>query len=63
MTKRNPTIAYTLVEARINDMLKEAEMHRRHSVWLKGQSTSSGPKLSLALVGTLIAAVLVSLVI
>ena len=58
---RTTEYLYLVAEDRRKALLKEAEMNRMHQVWLKGQSTSSGPKLSLALIGTLIAAVLVSL--
>jgi hypothetical protein len=56
-----PLFMYLLAKDRRKDLLKEAEMDRLQQAWLKGQSTSSGPKLSLALIGALIAAVLVSL--
>jgi hypothetical protein len=57
----NPFFSYLVAEDRRKDLLKEAEMDRNHQAWLKGQSTSSGPKLSVALIWALIAAVLVSL--
>ncbi len=57
----NPLVAYIVAEDRRKDLLKEAAMDRVHHVWLKGQSTSSSPKLSSALIGALIVAVLVSL--
>ena len=57
----NPEILYKVAEAMQKDMLQEAEMNRRNQAWLKGQSRSSGPKLTLALIGTSIAIVLVSL--
>jgi hypothetical protein len=58
---RNPEILFKVTEARRKDLIKEAEMHRNHQAWLKSQSNVSGPKLTLALIGTLIAVVLVSL--
>jgi hypothetical protein len=56
-----PLSMYLVVEDQCKDLLKEAEMNRIHQAWLKGQSTSYGPKLGIALIGALIAAVLVSL--
>ena len=52
---------YLVAEDQRKALLKEAEMNRKHQVWLKGRIISSGPKLSLAWIGTLIAVVLVSL--
>jgi hypothetical protein len=57
----NPEILYMVVEAEHKVLMKEAEMHRRQQAWLKDQSTSSGPKLTLALIVTSILAVLVIL--
>jgi hypothetical protein len=59
---RNPEILFKVAEARRKDLMKEAEMHRNHQAWLKRQSSVSGPKFTLALIGTTLAAVLVSLV-
>jgi hypothetical protein len=59
---RNPEILFKVAEARRKDLLREAEQHRRHQTWLKGQSNVSGPKFTLALIGTTLAAVLVSLI-
>ncbi len=58
----NPEILFKVAEARRKDLLREAEQHRRHQVWLKGQSKATGPKFTLVLIGTSIAAILVSLV-
>ncbi|MCK5646280.1 MAG: hypothetical protein KAH97_05830 [Anaerolineales bacterium] len=58
---QKPLSMYLVAEYRRKDLLKEAEMNRMHQVWLKGHSTSSGLKLNIALIGALIAAVLVSL--
>ncbi len=57
----NPEILIMVAKAQHKELLRDAEMNRMHQAWLKGQSTSSGPKLTLALIGTLIAVVLVSL--
>jgi hypothetical protein len=58
----NPEILFKVAEARRKDLIKEAELHRAHQAWLKKQSKVSGPTFTLALMGTTIAAVLVSLV-
>ncbi len=58
----NPEILFKIAEARRKDLMKEAEMHRMHQAWLKRQSNVSGPKFTLAMIWTTIAAVLVSLV-
>jgi len=58
----NPEILFKVAEARRKDLLREAEQHRRQKAWLNGQSKASGPKFTLALIGTSIAAILVSLV-
>lgn len=58
----NPEILFKVAEARRKDLLREAEQHRRHQAWLKGQSKASGPKFTLALIATTIAAIFVSLV-
>jgi hypothetical protein len=57
----NPEIHHMVAKTLHKDRLRDAEMHRRQQAWLKDQSTSSSPKLTLALIGTLIAVVLVSL--
>ncbi len=57
----HPEILYMMAKAQHKELLRDAEMNRMHQAWLKGQSTSSGPKLTFALIGALIAAVLVSL--
>ncbi len=57
----NPEILIMVEKAKHKELLIDAEMHRIHQAWLKGQSMSSGPKLTLALIGTLIAVVIVSL--
>ena len=58
----SPEILFKIAEARRKDLLREAEQHRRQQAWLKGQSKAPGPKFTLALVVTSIAAVIVSLV-
>jgi hypothetical protein len=58
----NPEFLFKVAEARRKDMLKEAELNRKHQAWLKRQSNLSGPKFTLAMIGTTLAAVLVSLV-
>ena len=58
----NPEILYKVAEARRKDLLKEAELNRKHQQYLERQSNVSGPKFTLAMIGTTIAAVLVSLV-
>ena len=58
----NPEFLFKVAEARRKDLMKEAEMHRKHQAWLKSQSNVSEPKFTLALIGTTLAAVLVSLV-
>lgn len=58
----NPEILFKVAEARRKDLMKEAELHRAHQAWLKKQSKAPGPTFTLALMGTTIAAVLVSLV-
>jgi hypothetical protein len=58
----NPEILFKVAEARRKDLLNEAEQHRRHQAWLKRQTNLSEPRFTLAVIGTTIAAVLVSLV-
>jgi hypothetical protein len=58
----NPEILFKVAEARRKDMIKEAEQHRRQQAWLKSQSNLSEPRFTLAMIGTTLAAVLVSLV-
>lgn len=58
----NAELLYKVAEARRKDLMKEAEQHRLHQAWLKSQSNVSEPKFTLALIGTTLAAVVVSLV-
>jgi hypothetical protein len=58
----SPEILYKVAEARRKDLIKEAKQHRRHQAWLKRQSNLSETRFTLAMIGTTIAAVLVSLV-
>ena len=58
----NPEILFKVAEARRKDLIKEAEQHRRHQAWLKRQTNLSEPRFTLAMIGTTLAALLVSLV-